>query len=91
VTDRDIVVRGLAEGMDPTNTPVSKVCSAELTVVSPDDTVDDAVNLMRDHAVRRLPVVEDGRAVGIVAIGDLARMRDGDSPLAAISSAPPNT
>jgi len=90
VTDRDIVVRGLAEGRDPTTTPVGDVCSTELVVVSPDDTVDDAVTLMRDRAVRRLPVVEDGRAVGIVAIGDLARVRDEKSPLADISSAPAN-
>ena len=57
----------------------------------PDTEVDDAVRLMREKALRRLPVVEDGRPIGIVSLGDLAIARDPMSALADISAAPPNT
>lgn len=57
----------------------------------PDDTVEEAANAMRRHAVRRVPVVQDGRAVGIVALGDLAVAEDPGSVLADISGAAPNT
>ena len=59
--------------------------------MSPDDPVDRAVQLMRERAIRRLPVVDRGKPVGIVSIGDLALDRDPDSALADISAAPPNT
>lgn len=91
VTDRDIVVRAVADRLDITSTPLSEVCSAELVSLAPTDTVEDAVTLMSERAIRRLPVVEDGRAVGIVAIGDLAIERDPHSALADISAAAPNT
>jgi CBS domain-containing protein len=58
--------------------------------VSPEDDIDRAVALMRDKALRRLPVVESGQPVGIVSIGDLAVERDSTSALADISAAPPN-
>src|SRR5688572_26761323 len=87
VTDRDLVVRGMAEGGDPQRTAVSEVCSGDLTAVSPDDEVDKAVQLMREHSVRRLPVVEKDRPVGIVSLGDLAIERDEESALADISAA----
>jgi CBS domain-containing protein len=90
VTDRDIVVRALAEGRDPSSTTLDEICSRHLTMLSPDHTVDDAVRLMREHAIRRLPVVEGGMPVGIVSIGDLALDRDPNSALADISAAPPN-
>jgi CBS domain-containing protein len=90
VTDRDIVVRALAEGRDPASTTVGEICSGATVTVAPDDAIDRAVQLMREHAVRRLPVVEGGRAVGVVSIGDLARERDERSALADISEAPPN-
>ena len=90
VTDRDITIRAVAEGMDPNNTVLSQVGSQELATVSPDTSLDEAVKLMRSRAVRRLPVVEDGRPIGIVSIGDLAVERDPDSALADISSAEPN-
>jgi CBS domain-containing protein len=90
VTDRDIVVRGLAEGRDPTSTSIDEICSHDLVSVSPDDSVSDAAEMMRHNAVRRLPVVEAGQAVGMVSIGDLAIEVDADSALADISSAPPN-
>ena len=90
LTDRDIVVRALAEGRDPARTSVGDICSRELTTLSPTDTIEDAVKIMRDKAIRRLPVVEGGRPVGIVSLGDLAVERDPESALGGISAAPPN-
>lgn len=90
VTDRDITVRAVAEGMDPNQTVLAQVSSQELTTISPSTSLNEAVELMRSHAVRRLPVVEDGRPIGIVSIGDLAVERDSGSALADISSAEPN-
>jgi CBS domain-containing protein len=89
ITDRDIVVRGIAENHDP-QTQVKEIASQQVKTVSPEDAVDDAVEIMRDYAVRRLPVVENGRVVGVVSLGDLALERDPDSALGEISSAPPN-
>lgn len=89
VTDRDIVIRGVAEGTDPGSGKVGDVCTGEVTTLSPGDSVDDAIKTMRDQDVRRLPVVEDGKAVGVVSLGDLAIDRDEDSVLADISSEPP--
>jgi CBS domain-containing protein len=91
VTDRDLVVRSLAEGSDPEQTTVAEACSDDLVTLTPEDEVDRAVELMREHAVRRLPVVEGGRPVGIVALADLAMERDPDSALGDISAARPNT
>jgi CBS domain-containing protein len=88
-TDRDIVVRGLADGRDATS-PISEVCSTDLVSLSPDDDIDTALNTMRERAVRRLPVVDNGRPVGIVSLGDLADERNADDTLADISAAPPN-
>jgi CBS domain-containing protein len=90
VTDRDITVRILAENRDPLTTPVGDICSTELAVLGPDDDVDQAARLVRDHAVRRIPVVRDGIPVGIVSIGDLALEKDGQSALSDVSAAPPN-
>lgn len=89
VTDRDIVVRGVAAGLEA-DTPITNVCSADPVCVQPDDSIDVAVRLMADHAIRRVPVVSDGKAVGIVAIGDLAQDLDPSSVLAEISAAAPN-
>ena len=89
VTDRDIVIRGVAEEADTQTARVGDVASRELTALSPDDTVEDAIRAMREQDVRRLPVIEDDRAVGIVSLGDLAVDRDPDSVLADISAAPP--
>lgn len=90
ITDRDIAVRAVAEGRDPKATKVGEVASKDLQTLSPTDSVTDAVRLMRERDVRRLPVVENGRPVGVVSIGDLAQERDPDSALADISSAPGN-
>jgi CBS domain-containing protein len=90
VTDRDIVVRAIANGNYPATTKLEEVCSRELTTVSPSDTAPETVQLMRDKAIRRLPVVEDGQPVGIISLGDLAGEQEPNSPLAGISDAPPN-
>lgn len=90
LTDRDIVVRALAEGLDPQCTMVGDICSRELVTVGPDDSLGHAVTLMRERAIRRLPVLEDGVVIGIVSIGDVAVDRDRHSALADISAAPPN-
>ncbi len=91
VTDRDLVVRVLAEGRDPAHTTLEGICSRELTTVTPDDEFDAAVKLMRAKSIRRLPVIERaGRPVGIVSLGDLALEKDPGSALGEISSAPPN-
>lgn len=91
LTDRDIVVRVLAEGLDPNQTRVGDICSRVLTTVSPDDGVSHAVRVMREKAIRRLPVEAGGRVIGMLTIGDIAVQRDVGSVLADISAAPPNT
>ncbi|MFC8083331.1 CBS domain-containing protein [Streptomyces sp. NPDC057340] len=90
VTDRDLVVRSLAEGGDPGQTTVAGACSDDLVTVRPDEELDRAVRLMREHAVRRVPVVDHGHPVGIVSLGDLAMERDPESALGDISVARSN-
>jgi len=89
ITDRDIAVRIVAEAKDPATTALADICSHSLLTVKPTDSVEHAVRLMRTHTVHRLPVVEEGKAVGIVSLGDLAVERDPDSVLGEISAAPP--
>jgi CBS domain-containing protein len=72
ITDRDITTRVVAEAADPTMTSVGDASSRDLISVQPDDDLEEAVQLMASHQVRRLPVVEDGRLVGIVAQADIA-------------------
>ena len=76
VTDRDLVVRVLAEGRDPNSTTIGDIASADLVTVQPDSDLNEALSLMSQNQVRRLPVVEDGRLVGIVAQADVARAAD---------------
>lgn len=90
VTDRDIAIRAVAEGKDPSKVSVGEICSKEVAVLSPRDKVTMAIDLMEKIAVRRLPVVKDHKPVGILSIGDLAIQRDPESTLAQISAAPPN-
>ena len=90
VTDRDIVVRAVASGEDPETLQAGDICSGDIVTVAPDTTVEDAAALMGDAAVRRLPVVDGDRAVGIVSLGDLAQAEDPDSALADISAEPPS-
>jgi CBS domain-containing protein len=88
VTDRDIVVNALAEGN--TDAKVEDVCSSDTTTTEPDAELQDAIKLMRENKVRRLPVVDDGEPVGIVSLGDLAIEADDDSALKEISGASAN-
>jgi CBS domain-containing protein len=90
VTDRDIVVKAVAEGDKPGKAKIEDVCTADTTTVEADASIDDAIKAMREADVRRLPVVEDGKPIGIVSLGDLAIERDKDSALADISAAAPN-
>ena len=89
ITDRDIVVRAVAESALP-DSPLGPLVSPDLIAVGADDEADDAARVMQANAVRRLPVMDDGRIVGIVSIGDLAVSRGEDSALADISAAEPN-
>jgi CBS domain-containing protein len=90
VTDRDIAMRVVAEGSDPAQTRVQEITSDNPVTLEPESSVDDAIRVMSDRAIRRLPVVEDGRPVGIVSLGDLAIDRDPGSVLGEISSAAPD-
>lgn len=72
LTDRDIIVRAVAERVDPQSISVGDVASRELVMVEPDQDLDEALSLMARHRVRRLPVVADGRLVGILAQADVA-------------------
>jgi len=89
VTDRDLVVRCLADGASADAT-LDRACSSDLASVSPDSSIDDAARMMRERSVRRLAVVDDGRAVGIVSLGDLAMKKDPKSTLGGISASAPN-
>lgn len=77
ITDRDLVVRGIAEKR-PNSSPVTEVMTNEVITVSPDTSVQEAAEQMAEHQIRRLPVVENGRLVGIVSLGDLATYRYSD-------------
>jgi signal-transduction protein with cAMP-binding, CBS, and nucleotidyltransferase domain len=96
VTDRDIVVRAVATGRRLESTALGEMCTEDAATVSPSDLVGDAIALMRRHAVRRLPVVEAGRPVGMVSLGDLVLEADSVRPsdvgvaLADITEAPPD-
>ena len=76
VTDRDITVRVVAEGRDPESTPVREIASTDVVSVEPQQDLSEALRLMAEHQVRRLPVVENDRVVGIVAQADVAREAD---------------
>ena len=90
LTDRDIVVRGLAEKDDAPRTPIMDIASTEVMALAPGDSVDKAVKLMRSHALRRFPVVDSGKPVGVLTIGDLVMELDPKSALADISSGSQN-
>ncbi|MFJ7178503.1 CBS domain-containing protein [Streptomyces massasporeus] len=90
VTDRDIVVRAVSWGGDPERITVAGACSDELVTVGPDEGLAQAVELMREYSVRRIPVVDHGQPVGIVSLGDLAMERDPESALGDIGAARPD-
>ncbi len=71
ITDRDITTRSTAEGKD-TNVPVSQIMTSQVVSATPEMDIDQAAQLMSQNQIRRLPVVENNRIVGMVALGDLA-------------------
>ena len=91
VTDRDLVVRGLASGDRVTSMTIGDLCTSDVQTVSADASVDEVVRMMAEQALRRVPVLDGERPVGIISIGDLAQDRDPDSALGQISAAPPQS
>ena len=89
VTDRDLVIRAVAEA-GAADEPVGPLSSGNLVGVDANADADEAARLMREHAVRRLPVIEDGQVAGIVSLGDLALRDDPASVLAELSRATVN-
>jgi CBS domain-containing protein len=90
LTDRDIVLRVVAAGKVPLATKVGEVCSDDVITLPPDAPVEQAVDAVRSSAIRRIPVVEGDRPVGVVSLGDLAVDLDRRSALGDVSAAPPN-
>jgi CBS domain-containing protein len=95
VTDRDVALRVVAAGLDPATTAIGEVATPDPVAVPVGGTVADVAAVMRDHAVRRVPVVDtDRRPVGVVALSDLATDLGGETPLArvlhALATAPPD-
>jgi len=90
LTDRDIVVRAVADKADVSAMKVDQIASKEITALAPEDPIDKAVKLMRSRAIRRFPVVKAGKPVGVLTIGDMAVELDSKSALADLSAADPN-
>ena len=76
VTDRDIVIRNMARGLDPAHHSVEEIMTTDVSCVTPETEIDDAAMVMANDKVRRLPVVEDERVVGFVALGDISACKD---------------
>lgn len=85
-----MAIRLVAEDRDPSTTTVADIASQNPTAIESDRPLEDAISLMRERALRRLPVVEGGQPVGVLALGDVAVERDSDSALADISASDPN-
>ncbi|TMD97417.1 MAG: CBS domain-containing protein [Chloroflexi bacterium] len=90
VTDRDITVRAVATGSDPAKTKLADICSHDIAAVRPDQTVDDAVQMMKSHDVKRVLVMDDSKIEGIVSLGDLSRLGKDQDVQEDISRAEPN-
>jgi signal-transduction protein with cAMP-binding, CBS, and nucleotidyltransferase domain len=89
VTDRDLVVRAVAEARGP-NEPVGPLSSGDLIGVDADADASESARLMRENAVRRLPVIEDGQVAGVVSMGDLAMHDDPGAVLARVDGSAPS-
>lgn len=76
VTDRDIVVQAIAKGLDPATTPVTDIANTNVVTVESSAPASEVAALMAEHQVRRLPVVDGGKVVGVVAQADVARDLD---------------
>jgi CBS domain-containing protein len=91
ITDRDIVVKVLAEGKDPASTTAGELGEGKPVTIGADDSISEAISTMKEHAVRRLPVIDGHELVGIVTQGDLAKEIDEEDVgelVEAISEAP---
>jgi CBS domain-containing protein len=73
VTDRDITVRAVATGSDPSRTLLKDIATDRIAAVRPDQSIDDAAQVMKSNDVRRVLVMSDGKLEGIVSLGDLSR------------------
>jgi CBS domain-containing protein len=73
ITDRDIVIRCIAEGHDPRNEPAEHLMSKQVTTITPEDDIQDAARKMEDREIRRLAVTENGRLVGVLSHGNLVQ------------------
>jgi CBS domain-containing protein len=93
ITDRDIVVKCIAEGGDPTTTRVGELAEGKPVTIGADDSVEEALATMTQHDVRRLPVIDGHSLIGMVSQADVAKHLPEDKVgelVAAISGAPPN-
>jgi CBS domain-containing protein len=94
ITDRDIVVRCVANGGDPSTVKVSELADGKPVTIGADDSVEEALRTMRDHGVRRLPVIDGHELVGVLSQADVAKNLPEESVgdlVEAISSAPANS
>jgi CBS domain-containing protein len=90
LTDRDIVLRAVAQDRELNEVTVGEICTSTVTTTGPDADVKDALRTMEQENVRRLPVVDGGRAVGLVSLGDLAEVTDTGEAMRDIAEAPAN-
>ena len=90
LTDRDIAVRAVSEGRDPDAAKVGDIMTPSPVTIAPSESVKAAIDLMHQHDIRRLPVEENGRPVGVVALADVSTSPRAQPLLADISTAPPN-
>ena len=84
ITDRDIVVRGIAEGEDPDECTAEDIISEKLHTIHPHADIEEAAELMARHQIRRLPVVEDSIIVGMISLGDIAVKSEEDEAAVAL-------
>jgi CBS domain-containing protein len=90
VTDRDITVRAVAAGSDPSRTKLADICSHDLAAVRPDQSVDDVIKMMKSRDVKRVVVMTESGLEGIVSLGDLSARGEGDDVQPDLSKAEPN-
>jgi len=90
VTDRDITVRAVAAGSDPTKTRLGDICTHDIAAVRPDQSVEDAIQVMKSRDIKRVVVMSDSKLEGIVSLGDLTSRGEGKDVQVDISRAEPN-
>ena len=90
VTDRDITVRAVATGRDPSKTRLADICTHDIAAVAPDQSIDDAIRVMKSRDIKRVVVMSDSKLEGIVSLGDLTSRGEGTDVQVDISRAEPN-